>query len=166
MVLKCQNAGSDASTLLDYGFRNFKHVRFATAGKPVKVVQVRGGVKDNVALVPKTDLAEILPQERQARVKIDVKSRKKAYAPVKKGEEIGTLVGYLNGRKIGSVSLVAATSVDRTLGATITCWITRIFLTCMIALIGFISYGTAVAKVARERRRRLASRGGKPHTIG
>ncbi|MGB9586538.1 MAG: D-alanyl-D-alanine carboxypeptidase family protein [Armatimonadota bacterium] len=158
VVLKCQNAGSDTATLLEYGFNNFKQLRFATAGEPVKIVNVRGGVKDKVALVPKTDLAQVLPRQKHAEVNIDIKSRK-VCAPVEKGEELGTLTGYLNGQEIGSVSLVAATSVDRTLAATITFWVTRVFLSCVVALIGFVSYGTAVAKAARKRRRRLASRG-------
>lgn len=158
VVLKCQNAGSDTAALLEYGFNNFKQVRFATAGEPVKIVKVRGGVKDKVALVPKADLAQVLPREKHAEVNIDIKLRK-VCAPVERGEELGTLTGYLNGQEIGSVSLVAATSVDRTLAATIAFWATRFFLSCVVALIGFISYGTAVAKVARKRRRGLASRG-------
>jgi D-alanyl-D-alanine carboxypeptidase (penicillin-binding protein 5/6) len=165
VVLKSQNAGEDTAKLLDYGFTHFKQVRFASTVQPVKMLRVSGGVEGSVKIVPRDDLAVVLPKAKKVRSWTDIDTRKKASAPVKKGEKLGVLTGYLDGRKIGSVDLVAASSVDRTLVATITFWITRLFAGCIIALLGFISYGTAVAKIARRRRRRLASRSGEAYKI-
>jgi hypothetical protein len=83
----------------------------------------------------------------------------RAAAPVTKGERLGTLTGYLNEEKIGTVGLVAAESIERTPVATVWLWIRSTLAVTTLAFLGFITYGTKAAKAARRRRRGFTSRG-------
>ncbi|HUV04551.1 MAG TPA: D-alanyl-D-alanine carboxypeptidase family protein [Armatimonadota bacterium] len=157
VALKSEEAGADTEALLNYGFKHFKQVCFARTNEVLTTAAVSGGVTDKVGLVPEKDLSLVLKQSAKAETKTDIAAGE-VHAPVTKGEKLGTLTGYLNGEKIGCVDLLAAQSVDRTLVATVWFWARPTLITCMAFLVGFISYGTAVAKAARRRRRSLASR--------
>lgn len=165
VVLKSKDSIGDSAALLNYGFKYFRSVTFARAGRPVKRVPVSGGVVEEVNLLPGGDLAFIVRKNAaaDAQTKIEVS---KVHAPVKKGEKVGTLTGFLNGRMVGVVDLVAAESVDRTLGATVLHFIKLVVITICLAIVGFITYGTAVAKVARRRRRGIPSRSGEVDYFG
>jgi len=157
VVLKSKDAGEDTTALLNYGFKHFKQVCFARTNEVVTTVPVSSGVREKVGLAPERDLSLVLRQPAKAEAKTDIDTRE-ARAPVTKGEKLGSLTGYLNGEKVGQVDLLAAESVDRTLAATIWFWVRSALITCTIFIVGAISYGTAVAKAARRRRRGLASR--------
>ena len=152
VVLKSNNSGEDAAALLDYGFKNFQQVCLAADYKPVAAIPVKGGVVDKVDLLPAGNIAFIL--KRPANVKADIKidARKTTSAPVEKGEKLGMLTGYMNGKKVGTVDLVAAETVERTLAATIGVWVRAMLTVSALFLVGYIAYGTATAKAARRRR--------------
>ncbi len=112
---------------------------------------------DKIDLLAADDLALVLRKSAEDETKVDIKTSK-AVAPIAKGEKLGTFTGYLNGEKIGSVDLLAAESVDRSFAATAWMWIRSVVVVSILFLAGYVSYGTAVAKAARRRRRSLASR--------
>ena len=158
VVLKSNDAGADTAALLNYGFKFYDQVCFARANRVVATAPVAGGVADWVALVPSNDLALVLRKPAEPDTRIDIEAER-IRAPVVKGEKLGTLTGYLNGEKVGSVELLAAESVDRALFATVWIWSRSMISISAFFLIGYISYGTAVAKAARRRRRGIAARG-------
>lgn len=156
VILKSNEAGDDASTILTFIFKYYQGYYFARPGEVVTSLPVAGGIKEKVDLVPSDGLAVVLRKSPgKARTEIETK---KAIAPIEKGEKLGTATGYLNGKRIGSVDLVAAESVERTLAATAWVWTRSILLVCLLSLTVYISYGTAAAKASRRRRRSLAPR--------
>lgn len=165
VVLKDDKAGQDTIALMDYGFKYYKQVLFAQKNQVVApAVPVRGGVADKIDLVADKGLDVILKKGEQA--DSDVKTEiYRVAAPVHKGEKLGTLTGYLNGEEVGTVNLVAAETVDRSLSATAWAWTRSVLSISGIFILGFVSYGTAVAKTARRRRRRIPSRGGKADNL-
>ena len=157
VVLKSKDAGKDTAAIMDYGFKYFKLVCYAKTTEPVRSLPVAGGVVEKVDVFPSKDLALILKKTAPAEAKTEVDVRT-AVAPITKGDKLGTLTAYLNGRKVGTVDLIAAQSVDRTLVATALLWARNIMLTGVMALVGYLTYGTQAAKVARRRRRSVPSR--------
>lgn len=157
VVLKSQDAGRDTIDLMNYVFKFYRQVCFAKPDQVMKRVRVAGGVEEELDLTAASGLALVVRKGTPTDVMTEF-DIPKVSAPVVKGEKLGTLTGYVNGKKVGSVDLVASKSVDRTLAATAWVW-TRNFLgVCLFALMGYVGYGTAVAKAARRRRRRLATR--------
>jgi D-alanyl-D-alanine carboxypeptidase (penicillin-binding protein 5/6) len=164
VVLKSNDAGADAAALLNYGFGNYKQVRFAGTDNAVTIVPVRGGVRREVGLVAEKDFSLVLPKSMRAESKVNMKVGRVS-APIVKGEKVGALTGYLNGKKIGTVNLVAAESVDRTFAATVWVLVRSILAVTAILLLGYISYGTAVAEANRRRRRGLTTRSRVPNRL-
>lgn len=157
VVLKSNDAGADTTALLNFGFKYFKGVCFAQANEVVTTVDVHGGIADKVDLLAADDLALVFRKSAEDEAKVDIET-KKAVAPIAKGEKLGTFTGYLNGKKVGSVDLLAAEPVDRSFAAAAWIWIRSMAAVSILFLAGYVSYGTAVAKAARRRRRSLASR--------
>ena len=157
VVLKSNDAGTDTTALLNFGFKYFKGVCFALANEVVTTVDVHGGVVDKIDLLAADDLALVLRKSAEDETNVDIET-KKAVAPIAKGDKLGTFTGYLNGEKVGSVDLVAAQPVDRSFAAAAWIWIRSMAAVSILLLAGYVSYGTAVAKAARRRRRSLASR--------
>ncbi|HEY3297438.1 MAG TPA: D-alanyl-D-alanine carboxypeptidase family protein [Armatimonadota bacterium] len=157
VVLKSKQCGEDTTKLIQYGFDNFKPIIFAKLNRPVTTVDVRGGVSDKVEALPVRDLGVVLRKNDAAdsATKIDLD---KVSAPIKKGQKMGTLTGYVHGESVGSVDLVAAESVDRTLAATAWFIIRWFFTITVTLLLGLIVYGTTASKIARRRRRRVKTR--------
>lgn len=156
VALKSKDAGADTSDLLAFGYKYWKQVSFAGYMKPVTTVPVKGGVESEVELLAADDLAQVMRKEKIVETKVDLNAGK-AVAPIKEGQKLGTVTGYINGEKIGTVDLVAARAVDRTIAYTAWVWIRTAFLTAAILIVGFLYYGTAVAKAARRRRHSLAT---------
>ena len=157
VILKSNDAGADASALLTYAFKYYQGFYFARPGEVVTSLPVAGGVAQKVSLMPSDGLGIVVRKSpgNEGRTAIDTG---KATAPISKGDKLGTVTGYLNGKRIGSVDLVAAESVDRTLAATIWVWARSFVLAGVFLALGYIGYGTAAAEAARRRRRSLASR--------
>lgn len=158
VVLKSKDAGKDTAALLDYGFKYYKPVCYAKTTDVAATVPVAGGVSRTVDLVPSRDLGVVLRKSDRAESRTEIDAGRAA-APVTKGEKLGTLTGYLNGEKVGTVDLVAAESVDRTPAATVWVWIRSTLAVTTLVFLGFITYGTKAAKAARRRRRGFTSRG-------
>jgi D-alanyl-D-alanine carboxypeptidase len=155
VVLKSKDAGKDAAALLDYGFKYFKPVCYAKTTEPAKTVMVVGGVYQTVDLMPARDLALVLRKSDHAEARTEIDTRR-AVAPIENGEKLGTLSAYLNDEKVGTVDLIAAESVDRTLLATIWHFTRPALAVTAILFTGILTYGTKAAKAARRRRRGLS----------
>jgi D-alanyl-D-alanine carboxypeptidase (penicillin-binding protein 5/6) len=158
VVLKSKDAGNDAAAILDFGFKYFKPVCYAKTTEPATTLPVSGGVYRTIDLMPARDLALVLRKSDAAEPRTELTTQR-AVAPIEKGEKLGTLTGYLNGREVGTVNLVAAESIDRNLAATIWFWVRSTLAVTVILFAGLITYGTKAAKAARRRRRGVAQRG-------
>ncbi|MHB0912331.1 MAG: D-alanyl-D-alanine carboxypeptidase family protein [Armatimonadota bacterium] len=160
VVLASPNTCTDTSALLSYGFKHYKSVALAHAGRKVTSAPVRGGTREKVQVLAADNLGRVMRKNTkvESRTELDLPG---VSAPIQKGEKLGTLTGYVNGKNIGTVDLIAGGDVERTFAATLwLCTRTALLFTALVTT-GYIAYGTTVAKIARRRRRRLPARGGK-----
>ncbi len=158
VVLKSGNTMDDTIALLDHGFKNYKLVCFARKGQVAAKLPVRGGVEPSVDLIAVDNLGKIVRIDARVETKFEVDNRR-ATAPIEEGEKLCTLTGYINGDKLGEVALVAAAGVDRTFMFGLWIWTRNLLVILLLGLAVFLAYGTAVAKVARRRRRSVTARG-------
>ena len=159
VVLKSRSCGHDTASLIDYGFNTFKPVVFARTGKVLTTTDVPGGVIAKVGVVPAKNLATVIQKNQPAVTKSEVKFDR-ITAPFKKGEKIGVLTGYVNGKPIGSVNLLSARSVGRNSAATAWLVFKWLITIVVLGLLGIIGYGRTVTKAARRRRRSITTRSG------
>ncbi len=157
VVLKSDNSMDDTAALLDHGFNNHKLVCFAREGQVAGELPVRGGVEPAVDLLATKSLGKIVRISDRVKTKIVV-DRRRAVAPIEKGEQVCTLTGYINGREIGSVPLTARSEVRRTFLFTMWVWTRNLIIAVLLGSAAFLAYGTTIAEVARRRRRRIAAR--------
>jgi D-alanyl-D-alanine carboxypeptidase (penicillin-binding protein 5/6) len=155
VLLDSPELWAEAQTLLDYGFGNFRALQFAHRGRPVVWVNVLGGEKPRVSLVPSRSLMLVLPKTtRQSPVympRIDL-THSRFSAPVRAGQPMGRMVLVAGNRELRAVDLLAAEAVPRSLLASFWVGMSR-FMLCLVAA-AIVVRGYSVA-TKRGRTRRL-----------
>ncbi|MFP5410906.1 MAG: D-alanyl-D-alanine carboxypeptidase family protein [Gammaproteobacteria bacterium] len=102
----------DGLRLLNYAFENFESVPLFRAQQPVKVVKLYRGARTSVSMGFLEDFHLLVPRGGAARVKADVVTRQPILAPVRRGQELGTLRLTLDGQRLGEYPLVALHDVS------------------------------------------------------
>lgn len=113
VALNCYDRYRDCITLLDYGFEVIKPVAVAGAGDKVTQAAVTGGVQPVVDAVAKDTLEVRIDPDFMPKLEQRLEVKETVQAPVKKGQELGQAVYFLDGQKLGQVSLVAAADIPR-----------------------------------------------------
>lgn len=103
----------DAVTLLNYGFGKCQLYKDEDL-KPLEKIPVIGGVEDFVGC-EYTDTFTYLDTEGADLLGIskEYKIEEAVSAPIKKGDKVGEVVYTLNGKKIGSIDVVATQNVKK-----------------------------------------------------
>ena len=102
----------DHSAMLDYGFSRYQLQTLLTEGQQVGTLNVMSGDADGVPVTAQEPFsAYLLPEER---AKITVFLPEFVYAPVKKGQEVGTLTVRLGEKCLGRLPLFAAEDCPET----------------------------------------------------
>ena len=97
-------------SLLDWGFANYGLYR--ADGSDAETVAVTGGVKNSCAL--KYDVfSVVLPKAQIAGVEQRIMKPETVAAPIEKGDAIGSVGYYIDGRAIGQVSLTASEEIAK-----------------------------------------------------
>lgn len=104
---------ADAVTLLNYGFSACQIYEESNTDNS-KVLNVEGGVTDQVLVIPKSQFQYVSFQGEDLQ-QIEKKQvlPESVNAPVKKGDSVGSMEYYLNGEKIGEVPFVINESIDQ-----------------------------------------------------
>ncbi|MBQ2890143.1 MAG: D-alanyl-D-alanine carboxypeptidase [Clostridia bacterium] len=172
VVLKSEHSHEEAKALLEYGFNNFKQVEIAKKGDILGETKVKQGAGvDHVRAVAKENIVITLPLDANVDdIKSTIKySSDEVYAPVKKGDTLGTIT-YTYGKKVvGTSKIVAEKEVKRHIfgflmtlgekiwGLTIVKVIVYLLLTLVILFILLVVYGFYLSikrSKARKRRRK------------
>ena len=106
VTLNAPNDWSDHKKMLDYGFSEIKETDI-TPNIPDGISVVGGKVENLPIDCENFTLYSCNSQE----VKQVVLLNKFVYAPIKKGDELGEVIFYCNGRKIGRVGITASDNV-------------------------------------------------------
>ncbi|MBE3520368.1 MAG: D-alanyl-D-alanine carboxypeptidase [Firmicutes bacterium] len=112
VVLASADRWSDAATLFDYGFSQWRTEKILNAGERVTTVPVTGGLKAEVPLVLADDIVVCIPRfSTGLRVELDVPGEVRA--PVARGAIVGRATAYLGSKPLVSVNLLAEERVQR-----------------------------------------------------
>lgn len=115
VVMKSEgtNIWSDSTSLLDYGFTEFKTLTLAEAGKYAADVPVKYGVLEKTPVITAGILKYNFPVGGQPEITSDAVLNEKFKAPAKAGSKAGELVFYTDGEELGRVDLVLRDDVER-----------------------------------------------------
>lgn len=101
---------SDVTSLLDYGFENYKTETLAKAGDFIGNYPIRDS-EEKVEVVIKNDLYKTVPLGEVAFEK-DINLPQTFDAPIKKGQVLGEMAFSSGGQVVGTVDLVAANQIN------------------------------------------------------
>ena len=104
---------SNASTLLDYGFANYSYKSFGSQGEIVKNIEVSKGISTNVNVVYETSPSFLVKKGEESNITYEISLNDSIQAPIQKNQQLGIITYSLNGSNIGSVNLVAESSVNK-----------------------------------------------------
>lgn len=104
---------SNATSLLDYGFSNYSYKCFGNQGETVKQIAVTKGLSKTVNAVYETSPSFLLKKGEESGITYEINLNESVQAPISQGQILGTVKYSLNGTELGSVNLVAETSVDK-----------------------------------------------------
>ena len=104
---------ADIQRLLDYGFSQLTSVPVAKAGEELTVVRVRRGLPAALPVTVKEDVfATVLSRQNETPEIRFEWPLEGVVAPVKQGDQVGTLVVTVNGIEVGRHPLIAAGDVE------------------------------------------------------
>lgn len=104
---------SNASSLLDYGFSNYSYKSFGSQGEIIKSVAVTKGISQEVNAIYETSPSFLIKKGEESGITYELNLNDSVQAPVTQGQQLGTITYSLNGSELGTVSLVAQTSVEK-----------------------------------------------------
>lgn len=112
VVLDSYYMWNDSIALLDYGFQNAHPKTLVKKGEVVAKVDVADGRHDELELVAAESLVAVEKTGETAKVERKVEVPREVAAPIKKGDVIGKVVCYYDGKAQGSIYLLAAQDVE------------------------------------------------------
>lgn len=104
---------NDNYKLLDYGFENYSPSLIFDKGQFMKKVQVNKGNRDYVNLVAENTLIYPLKIGEKEKIRIDIQSSEDLKLPIKKGDVMGYVSVYLEGKLISKEKLISKDSIEK-----------------------------------------------------
>jgi len=104
---------SNASSLLDYGFTNYSYKSFGNQGEVVKSVAITKGVSQEVNAVYETSPSFLIKKGQESSITYELNLNDSIQAPVTQGQLLGTIKYSLNEAELGTVNLIAESSVSK-----------------------------------------------------
>lgn len=102
---------SDAKMMLDWGFASFESVTPDYDKTAIRAVPVRRGIKQSVEVQAPKLQKLLLKAGEKAKLQTTVELADDVFAPVEKGQELGSLTVSLNGKPLAEYPLCAAEDV-------------------------------------------------------
>ena len=113
MVLNASDIYADSISLFEYGFGLYENRLLIRKEQFLQRVKVERGLPKNLRVLAKEDIFYPMEKLELEYVRYVFKIDDFFFAPIAKGEEIGELVLDLNGKRIGTTSLIAGEEVKR-----------------------------------------------------
>ena len=104
----------ESAKLLDFGFRQFRPIRLFAAGDTVGQARVWGGDASTVRIITKNDISTLLSDDAQATAEAQLVYKGPLVAPVRAGQEVGSVRVFADGKLITTAAVVARDSVEPT----------------------------------------------------
>ncbi len=112
VVLDSYYMWNDSIALLDYGFQNARPKTLVKKGEVVTKVEVADGRQDEVELVAAESLVAVEKLGETGKVEKKLEIPEEVAAPIKKGNVVGKVVCYYDGKRQGAIYLLAAKDVE------------------------------------------------------
>lgn len=124
IVMGCDNVDTkgqaysyiDSKNLFEFGFDNYQHLPLAKAGDIISDSKVSEAKDDmRVAVTVESDVSALIPNKSGSadEIQTDIDMPEKLYAPIAKGDVLGTVTYTYKGIPIGTGNLVATNDVER-----------------------------------------------------
>ena len=104
---------ADASALLNYGFSNYKIVKCSSKNDIARKIKIEKGAKPFINAVYENDYNFLCNKGETAEITQKIKISDKIHAPIEKGDKVGTVTYYCNGKKSASANLVSDRTVKK-----------------------------------------------------
>ena len=112
VVLNCPDMFPSAKRLLDYGFETYQQETLVASDERIARVSVTGGKKNSMEVASKNDIIILVKDGDSTTVRTVVNLAGPVEAPVEKGDVLGTLEVWEDGRVLAETELVAAETVE------------------------------------------------------
>ncbi|HLD95828.1 MAG TPA: D-alanyl-D-alanine carboxypeptidase family protein, partial [Alphaproteobacteria bacterium] len=129
-----QQRATEAQKLLSWARQAFQNVKVYEKGQLIKTVPVVKGAQDEVAVTVEKDVLVTMAKQASKNYEAMLKLTSPLVAPLKKGQEVGTLELTLPDQSISKIPVVTAVSVE---GAS--------FLKRLMGSISYLLWGTSSA---------------------
>ena len=104
---------SEAKKLLDYGFSNFEYLQYANKGDVAKDLPVNKGTMSSVKVVFENNAGSLIPKGQSSNITTTVALPESIQAPINQGDKIGEVIFSLNNETLGTVNLIADSSIKK-----------------------------------------------------
>ncbi|MES9885341.1 MAG: serine-type D-Ala-D-Ala carboxypeptidase, partial [Candidatus Sedimenticola sp. 6PFRAG1] len=102
----------ESQALLNYGFRFFETHRLYGAGEALTKVRVWKGASEQLRLGLKEELVVTIPRRQYKNLKPSMTIPPKIMAPLRKGQEVGTVTVMLGDKTVTESPLVALEGIE------------------------------------------------------
>jgi len=110
---KSKDRDQEATALLNWGFNFFKNHKVYGKGDVVEVADVWSGADKNVSLVSNQDIIFTIPRSKQKEVQVKVAYESPISAPLKAGDQVGTIEVTVPDKGVKTFPLVVAQDVPQ-----------------------------------------------------
>ena len=104
---------AEAKKLLDYGFSNFEYLQYANKGDVAKDLPVNKGTMSSVKVVFENNAGSLIPKGQSSNITTTVALPESIQAPINQGDKIGEVIFSLNNETLGTVNLIADSSIRK-----------------------------------------------------
>jgi len=104
---------SNATSLLDYGFNNYAYKSFGNQGEVVKTIPVTKGVQQEINAIYETSPSFLIKKGEESSITYELSINDNVQAPITEGQLLGSIKYSLNGTQLGTVNLVADSSIQK-----------------------------------------------------
>tara|TARA_B100000700_G_scaffold276296_1_gene322732 strand:+ start:1068 stop:2198 length:1131 start_codon:yes stop_codon:yes gene_type:complete len=106
------NRTNEISRLINYGYRGFKSYSIFKKNQIIDYIKVWKGKKDNLSIIIPNDVDLLLDIPGRRGIKVEYKYNEPIYAPIFKGDVVGSLDIIIQGRKNIKLDLLAGEDVS------------------------------------------------------
>lgn len=147
------NSHNDSKRLFEYGFNNFEKIAHVFKNQIVGEVDVKQGrSKDSVTLSSVDNIEVLVPNgTKRDQLEIRLNLPEYIYAPVEKGQLVGSVAVYLDGQYLGEGELSADVQIKRSIFWPFMAfgeWLWSFLLIRILVYTLFIIFGLLVVMVA------------------
>ncbi len=104
----------ETARLLDFGFANYGVIKGDEAGTKIGAVKVFKGMEDKVDALVKNQVSYIMAKGAKGELEKKINLPDGVKAPIKKGDVVGDITYFMEGKEVGKSELIAAKDIEKT----------------------------------------------------